>query len=67
MVYNIVKIKERRLINMFDVIGIDKKTNEKIIIKSFFERETAQWYIEEGIKENPFDFIQNCDLIIKQR
>ena len=52
---------------MFDVIAVDKKTNEKIIIKSFFERETAQWYIEEGIKENPFDFIQNCDLIIKQR
>ena len=52
---------------MFDVIAIDKKTNEKFVIKSFFEKETAEWYIKEAFEKKSFDFLQNCDLIIEQR
>lgn len=53
---------------MFDVIAIEKETNKKIPIKSFFEKKTAEWYIKQTLESDPFGMLsQLYTLTIEQR
>ena len=53
---------------MFDVIAIEKETNKKIPIKSFFEKKTAEWYIKQILENDPFGMLpQLYTLTIEQR